>query len=438
MISSTVGRPRTTKLHAAEAGPGQIFISAAPSERYDAYQAAELIYGCVGDVLRETGAEIVHERLFGSLTAELAVMAARHEALSAGNIPPDGPVTYVQGHPPWGEGLAGVLVRAVSTVAGDDGIWTIEDAGVPCGHSWCRNGNRFVVLQNLQGLASGDATVNSPAAQARRVIERADLLLKKHGATFRDVIRTWFYLSAILGWYGTFNSTRNAKYGAFGLVPLSDSEPLLLPASTGIQGDTPQGGACALDLLATLGAKDSKPLIKQMSNQLQEDAFRYGAAFSRGALIRESDVSLIQVSGTAAIDEAGASLYPGDIRAQIHCTMDRIEGLVDQEGGTLKDICAATAFVKRAKDAAVFQKIAADRGLAEFPGICVVADICRDELLFELDAELALDRSAVFSSVASEMTRMGHTVRSALAEQPFGGHVCYTERQSYLEQESTL
>jgi hypothetical protein len=118
--------------------------------------------------------------------------------------------------------------------------------------------------------------------------------------------------------------------------------------------------------------------------------------------------------------------------------MDRVEALVDQEGGTLKDICSATAFVKRAKDTAVFQKIAADRGLAEFPGICVVADICRDELLFELDAELALDRSAVVSSVASEMTGMGQTVRRALYEQPLGGHVCYTERQSSLEKESTL
>jgi len=438
MISSTVGRPRTTKLHVAEAGPGQIFISAAPSDRYDSYQAAALIYGRVGDVLRAAGAEIVHERLFGSLSVEPAVMAARRAALHARDIPSDGPVTYIQGHPPWGKGLAGVLIRAVTTVAANDGIWTIEDAGVPCGRSWCRNGNRFVVLQNLQGLTSGHATVNSPAAQAGRVIERADLLLRKQGGTFRDVIRTWFYLSDILNWYWEFNAARNTKYGSFGLIPLCDSEPVLLPASTGIQGDTPQGGACALDLLATLGAKDSKPLIKQMSNQLQEDAFRYGAAFSRGALIRESDVSLIQVSGTAAIDEAGVSLYPGDVSSQIHCTLDRIEALVDQKGGTLKDICAATAFVKGAKDAAVFQKIAADRGLGEFPGICVVADICRDELLFELDAELALDRSAVFSSVASEMTGMGQTVRRALAEEPFGGHVCYTDRQSYLEQESTL
>ena len=33
-----------------------------------------------------------------------------------------------------------------------------------------------------------------------------------------------------------------------------------------------------------------------VSNTKQLDAFRYGSAFSRGALIRESDVTILQVS----------------------------------------------------------------------------------------------------------------------------------------------
>ena len=32
---------------------------------------------------------------------------------------------------------------------------------------------------------------------------------------------------------------------------------------------------------------------------------------------------------------------------------------------------------------------AASRGLDDFPGVCVVADVCREELLFEIDAEVA-------------------------------------------------
>jgi enamine deaminase RidA (YjgF/YER057c/UK114 family) len=147
--------------------------------------------------------------------------------------------------------------------------------------------------------------------------------------------------------------------------------------------------AGALDLVAVTPAADSKPVICQLSNPAQQDAFLYGASFSRGALIRPQDVNLIEVSGTAAIDEDGKSLYPGDIRSQIACTLDKIEVLIGQVGARLGDICAASVFVKRSEYASIFWEMAARRGIEEFPGICVVADMCRDELLFEIDAEVA-------------------------------------------------
>jgi enamine deaminase RidA (YjgF/YER057c/UK114 family) len=166
-----------------------------------------------------------------------------------------------------------------------------------------------------------------------------------------------------------------------------------LPASTGIRGELPTGAACALDLLAVVGPKDSRPLVKQLSNPGQQDAFRYGSAFSRGALIRQSNHCLIQVSGTAAIDEQGQSLYAGDVRAQIDCTFDKIDALIDQEGAALCDIAAACVFVKRPEDALVYQERIAARGLEHLPTVIMVADVCREELLFEMDAEVAFDPS---------------------------------------------
>ena len=35
--------------------------------------------------------------------------------------------------------------------------------------------------------------------------------------------------------------------------------------------------------------------------------------------------------------------------------------------------------------------MAAERGLEDLPAVCVVADVCRDELLFEMDAEAAFN-----------------------------------------------
>ena len=162
---------------------------------------------------------------------------------------------------------------------------------------------------------------------------------------------------------------------------------LLLPASTGIGVSVPSGAAASMDLLAVVENDGSPSRMRKMTNPGQLDAFRYGAAFSRGAVIEESDVKLIEVSGTAAIDEHGTSLYPGDIRSQVICTLDKIETLLGQEGAGLEDICAATVFVKRPEYAAVFRQVAADRGLADLPAVCVVADICREELLFEIDAD---------------------------------------------------
>jgi enamine deaminase RidA (YjgF/YER057c/UK114 family) len=144
-----------------------------------------------------------------------------------------------------------------------------------------------------------------------------------------------------------------------------------------------------MDLIAAVGPEESRPLIKQLANPTQKDAFRYGSAFSRGAVIHMPDISLIEVSGTAAIDESGISLCSGNIRNQIDYTFDKIESLIGQEGATLKDICTATVFVKRPEDVSVYKERAAARQLDNFPGVCVVADICRDELLFEIDAEVA-------------------------------------------------
>ena len=385
--------PQTgVKLQVTTAGAGQAFLVASSPSDTDAFKAAFNSYSHIAEILSAKGMAIVHERIFGNLSVETAVLAARKEALQSGSVPFESPVTYIQGHPPWGEGFSGVLIQAVGITGPSDGVWTVMDGNVPCGRGWRCGDATFLTLQNIQGLNQDTVQDTNPAAQAQRMIKRAERILREQGLTFRNVIRTWFYLSQILDWYGEFNKARNALYDTYGILPTSRNDRLLLPASTGIEGDTPQGAAGTMDLIAMAGPMDSHPLIKQLSNANQLDAYRYNSAFSRGALICNSDVHLIQVSGTAAIDEAGVSLYPGDVRAQIECTFDKIEALIGQEGAGLKDICSATAFVKRPEDAVHFWEIARYRGLKDFPGICVVADICRDELLFEIDAEVAFPR----------------------------------------------
>jgi enamine deaminase RidA (YjgF/YER057c/UK114 family) len=342
----------------------------------------------IADALSDEGMVIAHERIFGSLRSEAVVLRERKAELSLRRVPADGCVTYVAGDPPRGEGLAGIIIHAVPLYHDHaDDAWTIMDDGMPCGRGWRRDGSTYIMLQNIQALNEGGSSHPlSRPSQVRLMFDRADRILRRYGSSYQDVARTWLYLSGILDWYPDFNKARSEKYGEFGIMPGPGDSRLLLPASTGIGADAPSGAAASMDLLALVD-DHSQPRVKKLSNRGQLDAFRYGAAFSRGAVITDDDVKLIQVSGTAAIDEHGVSLYPGDIRLQINCTLDKIETLLGQEGAGLPDISAATVFVKQPEYAEVFWKMAADRGLAEFPAVCVVADVCREELLFEIDAE---------------------------------------------------
>jgi enamine deaminase RidA (YjgF/YER057c/UK114 family) len=81
-----------------------------------------------------------------------------------------------------------------------------------------------------------------------------------------------------------------------------------------------------------------------------------------------------------------------DFRGQVNATLEKVEALMDQAGAGLKDITAATIYVKRPEYAVMFREMARDRGMEEFPAVCIVADVCRDELLFEIDAEAVVGK----------------------------------------------
>jgi enamine deaminase RidA (YjgF/YER057c/UK114 family) len=393
-----IGFPRSClelcTVHVRAAGPGQAFLVAQTAVGADTGSAAQAAYRKIAKILQDQGLAILQERLFGSLTARASVLAARNAALSAASISPEGPVTYIQGQPPWGDGLAGVIIQAVRGRHHQDRVWTIRDQGQSVGRGWRQGDATFLVLQNLQGLAPNGNGANAPPHQARRLIQRAARLLAAQGASYRDVVRTWFYLSDILAWYPEFNQARSAVYRELGLLPNNGDRPRRLPASTGICGEVFPAAAGVLDLLAVVGPRESRPQVRQLSSPAQPDALTYGSAFSRGALIRQPEISMIQVSGTAAIDGQGRSLYPGDVRGQIDCTFDKIAALLAQEGASLTDIAAACVFVKRPEDAQVYQERAAARGLENLPAVIMVADVCRRELLFEIDAEVAFNPPA--------------------------------------------
>jgi len=90
-----------------------------------------------------------------------------------------------------------------------------------------------------------------------------------------------------------------------------------------------------------------------------------------------------------AMDAQGKSQFHGYVRAQIEATLDHIETLIQPMRLTLRHICGATVFLKHPEDATLYREVALKRGLEELPAVYVVADVCRPELLFEMDALFA-------------------------------------------------
>jgi len=385
-------------VHAASAVDDQVYVTASVTDPdVEPGQVCREVYAHLGAYLNGEGLQVVHERLFGTLDVESALRQARAEGLGAtAPAPQAGPLTYIQGRPLWGRGLAGVQVFAVKP-ASDEDVWTIQEGGQACGRGWMRNGARFLMLHNIHGATGDPALLDGRPAQAGRMFDLALAVLRQENASYRDVVRTWIYLSRLLDWYDEFNPARTQKYSDFGLMrdpsELPNVDRRALPASTGIEGDNPIGAACVMDVLAIVGEPDTRPEVVAMTNVKQLDAFKYGSAFSRGAAIRHPDHTCIQISGTAAIDETGRSVCLGDAGAQMAYTLDNIDALVAPEGASMRDVCQATVFLKRADDYPTYREITAERGLSDMPAVFVEADVCRGDLLFEIDGEAAVTRS---------------------------------------------
>lgn len=395
MSKRTVEQRKTFTIYTTFINQNQLYISASVTDKNanPTVTYAE-IYRRILDILMQEKMQIVHERLLGSNSLFVEIIKTREEILHDKRIDEDLPFTYLQGQPCWGEGFAGVQIRAVAPREPGDRVWTIYDNNIPCGRGWNRKGATFLMLHSIHDFQQNPEYDNSREQQASRMFDRAERVLREQSGTYRNVVRTWIFLPDILDWYGEFNKVRNAKYQQFGFIPGKstgiETEQIYFPASTGIQGSNPYNAAVVMDILAVIPGSGASVKIEPTSGVKQRSPFRYGSAFSRAMSIREPNTNIILVSGTASIDEQGKSVYTGDPRSQILKTVEVVDALIAEEGASLNDVCDATVFLKRPEDFEIYQKTAEECGLNGIPAVCVIADVCRDELLFELDATVAL------------------------------------------------
>jgi enamine deaminase RidA (YjgF/YER057c/UK114 family) len=359
----------------------------------DPIKISKDIYERITKLLADEEAQIIHERIFGDIEINKKILEARNQKIRQRFNEDTGLITYIEGESCYGNPLAGIQLRSFCPSNIAEKVSTIRQGNIPRGRMWNRNGALFLQLQSLSGRNSYNT--KDRREQAENMFREAEALLKSNGASFRDVARTWIYVEDILDWYSEFNLARNTCYSEFGLLHKGDidnAEDIFLPASTGIEGKNPGNSPTIMDLLAITNRANTGIRIQPLYGEMQHSPYRYGSAFARAMKVLEPEEKWLFVSGTASLDEKGETVNKGDLSAQVKHTVEVVNSLIHPEGASFSNLCEATVFLKNKSDFSLYRETAESLGLSNIPAVYLVADVCWDDLLFELDAAFVTQR----------------------------------------------
>ena len=260
---------------------------------------------------------------------------------------------------------------------------------------------RWIHLANIYPETSATSVYD----RSLDMFERTSEGLVSQGFRFDQVVRTWLYLGDIVGpeadtqRYKELNRActdffRYRKFGA-GLVPPGYNGDVY-PASTGIGTD---GDGVVMSCMAIDTAREDVKLVP-LENPLQVPAFDYGQRYSpkspkfaRAMAVAAGDSATIFVSGTASIT-ASETQFIGDVAGQTGQTLDNIAALISRDnltnhgipniGATLDTMVLARVYIKYQEDYEKVKAVCEER-LGELPVIYAVADVCRPDLLVEIE-----------------------------------------------------
>jgi enamine deaminase RidA (YjgF/YER057c/UK114 family) len=242
-------------------------------------------------------------------------------------------------------------------------------------------------------------------AQTLDALARMNDALRLAGCSFRHAVRTWFYLEGITepeagAWrYQELNRARSDFYREIPFhSPLfrRQGPQSLYPASTGI-------GMSAASLVVSCVALETRRedvLLLSLENPQQTPAYAYhpkyssqSPKFSRAMALLVGDYMTTWISGTASI-VSSESRYLGDIEKQTQQTIDNIQRLISPDnlaacgvsgaGAGFEDLAKIRVYLKRPEDLAKCQAICTRR-FGSIPAIYALAEVCRPELLVEIE-----------------------------------------------------
>ncbi len=151
-----------------------------------------------------------------------------------------------------------------------------------------------------------------------------------------------------------------------------------------------------------IGSPLAPPIPRQAitNHVVLNEAFAYPrpSSFSRGIRFDLGDKSMLMISGTASIDEAGETTCVGDFRAQLWRTYRNVTGLLASEGASWHDVVRTTCYLRDIeRDYADFNDVRTAffgwLGLNPLPASTgIQARLCRDDLLVEIEVVAVVAR----------------------------------------------
>ena len=233
--------------------------------------------------------------------------------------------------------------------------------------------------------------VDSTALSQATISAYRDIFEVLETTEHRHLIRVWNYLPEINREsggderYRHFNSARQTAFRNVGRPT-----EITVPAACAL--GSPAGSPISIYFLAARAAPT------MIENPRQTSAYRYppkfgihSPSFSRACVLSESAGTNLFVSGTASI-VGYETIHHGDVSAQTRETLANLDALLEEANRVVGasryslDGLKFKVYVRRPRDLDAIQSALAASLRTAAPILYLQADVCREELLVEIEA----------------------------------------------------
>jgi enamine deaminase RidA (YjgF/YER057c/UK114 family) len=142
---------------------------------------------------------------------------------------------------------------------------------------------------------------------------------------------------------------------------------------------------------------EGRPAVVKRAIEAPEvlnEAYDYDkpSAFTRGIRVELPGATMLYLSGTASVDDGGATVYPGDLKAQCLRTFRNLTVLLASEKASWHDVIRTTCYLRDIeRDYDEFNEVRTmfmnTIGLDPLPASTgIQTRLCRSDLLVEIEA----------------------------------------------------